>query len=49
MTLHIYGTLGQSRFDFMWDLLIRKAHAYIVLVPAQRPEAFRQARQILAL
>ncbi len=48
MTLHIYGTPGQSRFDFMWDLLIRKAHAYILLVPAHRPQEFRQARQILS-
>jgi uncharacterized protein len=47
MTLHLYGTPGQSRFDFMWDMLIRKAHAYILLVPAHRPEEFRQARQIL--
>jgi uncharacterized protein len=48
MTLHIYGTPGQSRFDFMWDLLIQKAHAYILLVPAHRPEEFRYGRQILA-
>jgi signal recognition particle receptor subunit beta len=32
MALHLYGTPGQSRFDFMWDILIRKAHAYILLV-----------------
>jgi uncharacterized protein len=48
MVLHIYGTPGQSRFDFMWDMLIQRAHAYILLVPAHRPEEFRQARQILA-
>ena len=29
MALHIYGTPGQSRFDFMWDILISKAHAYV--------------------
>ncbi|MFE4106036.1 GTP-binding protein [Almyronema epifaneia] len=47
MVLHLYGTPGQSRFDFMWDMLIRKAHAYILLVPSHRPADFRQARLIL--
>lgn len=45
--LHLYGTPGQSRFDFMWDILIRKAHAYILLVAAHRPREFRDARRIL--
>jgi len=47
MALHLYGTPGQSRFDFMWDILIRKAHAYILLVAAHRPEQFRDTRRIL--
>jgi uncharacterized protein len=47
MTLLLYGTPGQSRFDFMWDILIRKAHAYILLVAAHRPSEFRQARKII--
>ncbi|MBH8565770.1 ATP/GTP-binding protein [Nostoc sp. CENA67] len=47
MALHLYGTPGQSRFDFMWDILIRKAHAYILLVAAHRPREFRNARQIV--
>lgn len=46
--LHLYGTPGQSRFDFMWDILIRKAHAYILLVAAHRPDEFHYARRILA-
>ena len=45
--LHLYGTPGQSRFDFMWDILIRKAHAYVLLVAAHRPREFRDARRIL--
>jgi signal recognition particle receptor subunit beta len=47
MALHLYGTPGQSRFDFMWDILIHKAHAYIVLIAAHRPKEFRQARKML--
>ena len=46
-SLHLYGTPGQSRFDFMWDILIEKAHAYILLVDAHRPENFRYGRKIL--
>ena len=45
--LHLYGTPGQARFDFMWDILIRKAHAYIVLVAAHQAHQFRYARRML--
>lgn len=47
MALHLYGTPGQARFDFMWDILIRKAHAYMLLVSAHRPHEFRHARRVL--
>lgn len=46
MALHLYGTPGQARFDFMWDILIRQAHAYVLLVAAHRPGEFRYARRI---
>ncbi|NJL23470.1 MAG: GTPase, partial [Leptolyngbyaceae cyanobacterium SM1_3_5] len=45
--LHVYGTPGQSRFNFMWDILIQRAHAYILLVAAHRPEDFSKAREII--
>jgi signal recognition particle receptor subunit beta len=48
MELHIYGTPGQSRFSFMWDMLIRRADVYIVLVAAHRPNDFHYARQIIS-
>lgn len=48
MALHLYGTPGQARFDFMWDILIRRAHAYVLLVDAHRPSDFRSARRLLA-
>ncbi|MGB3691213.1 MAG: ATP/GTP-binding protein [Spirulinaceae cyanobacterium] len=48
MALHLYGTPGQVRFNFMWDILIRKAHAYIILVAAHRPNEFRYARRIMS-
>ncbi|AKG22563.1 GTP-binding protein [Calothrix sp. 336/3] len=46
-SLHLFGTPGQMRFDFMWDILIKKAHAYILLVDAHRPEHIRYGRKIL--
>lgn len=45
--VQIYGTPGQSRFNFMWDFLIQRAHSYILLVAAHRPNDFHYARQIL--
>ncbi len=48
MVLHLYGTPGQERFDFMWDILIRRAHAFILLVASHRPQDFWAARRILA-
>lgn len=45
--VQIYGTPGQSRFNFMWDFLIQRAHTYILLVAANRPNDFHYARQIL--
>ena len=47
-TLYLYGTPGQSRFDFMWNILIRKAHAYILLVAAHRPGDFQCVREIIS-
>lgn len=45
--LFLYGTPGQYRFDFMWDILIRKVDAYILLIDAHSPQFFRQSRRIL--
>lgn len=45
--VYLYGTPGQSRFDFMWDIVIEQSHAYILLVAAHRPQDFRGARKIL--
>jgi uncharacterized protein len=47
MALHIYGTPGQIRFDFMWEILIERAHAYVLLIAAHRPSEFHHARRIM--
>lgn len=46
MWVQIYGTPGQTRFDFMWEVLIERADAYILLVPAHRPADMRAAQHI---
>ncbi|MGF1487718.1 MAG: ATP/GTP-binding protein [Prochloraceae cyanobacterium] len=45
--LYLHGAPGQARFDFMWEILIRGVHGYILLVAAHRPQDFYNARQIL--
>lgn len=47
MILHMYATPSSSRLDFMGDMLIRKAHASVLLVPSHRPAEFRRTRSIL--
>lgn len=46
--LYMYGTPGQTRFDFMWDILIKGADAYILLVTANQPNSFSYAQDILS-
>ncbi|MBD2000819.1 ATP/GTP-binding protein [Leptolyngbya sp. FACHB-541] len=48
LEIHIYGTPGQSRFNFMWDILIQRANAYVLLVAAHRIDELVKARQIIA-
>ena len=45
--VHLYGTPGQDRFDFMWEVLCEGALGLILLVPGDRPEDYRHARGIL--
>ena len=45
--VHLYGTPGQDRFDFMWEVLCEGALGLILLVPGDRPEDYRHARDIL--
>ncbi|HEX7555270.1 MAG TPA: ATP/GTP-binding protein [Leptolinea sp.] len=47
LVLHLFGTPGQRRFEFMWDILAEGMLGYILLVDSTRPETFREARYIL--
>ncbi len=37
-SLHLYGTPGQERFRFMWDILAKGAFGLIVLADHSRPD-----------
>lgn len=45
--LYLFGTPGQSRFDFMWDILGEGALGIIVLVDSTNPTNFHEARKIV--
>jgi signal recognition particle receptor subunit beta len=39
--IHLYGTPGQERFNFMWEILQEGGLGLILLVDNARPEPFR--------
>lgn len=47
MVLYLFGTPGQKRFDFMWEILSEGMLGFVVIVDSTRPETFREARKIL--
>jgi small GTP-binding protein len=47
LVLYLFGTPGQDRFDFMWEILGEGMLGYIVLVDSDRPESLDEARGIL--
>lgn len=47
LVLYLFGTPGQRRFDFMWEILSEGMLGFVVLVDSVRPETFREARSIL--
>ena len=47
MVLNLFGTPGQKRFDFMWEILSEGMLGFVVIIDSNRPETFREARKIL--
>jgi len=47
LVLYLFGTPGQKRFDFMWEILSEGMLGFVVVVDSTRPETFREARSIL--
>jgi uncharacterized protein len=48
LVLYLFGTPGQDRFDFMWEILGEGMLGYVLLVDATRPDSLDEAVGILA-
>jgi hypothetical protein len=47
LVLYLFGTPGQRRFDFMWEILAEGMLGFVVMVDSAKPETFKEARSIL--
>lgn len=47
LVLYLFGTPGQRRFDFMWEILAEGMLGYIVLADSTRPDTFKETREII--
>jgi signal recognition particle receptor subunit beta len=47
LVLYLFGTPGQERFDFMWEILGEGMLGYVVLVDAEREDSIAEAAGIL--
>jgi uncharacterized protein len=45
--LHLYGTPGQERFDFMWDILTQGGVGLVLLINNSTADPFRDMRFFL--
>jgi uncharacterized protein len=48
LVLYLFGTPGQDRFDFMWEILGEGMLGYVLLVDASRQDSLDEAVGILA-
>ncbi len=48
LVLYLFGTPGQDRFDFMWEILGEGMLGYILLIDALREDSLEEAVGILA-
>ena len=47
LVLYLFGTPGQDRFDFMWEILGEGMIGYLLLVVAEREDSVQEAASIL--
>jgi uncharacterized protein len=45
--IHLYGTPGQERFDFMWDILVTGGIGLVLLLDNTRADPFKDMRFFL--
>jgi uncharacterized protein len=49
LVLYLFGTPGQQRFDFMWEILSEGMLGYVVLLDLARPASLDEAAGLLDL
>ena len=47
LVLYLFGTPGQRRFEFMWEILAEGMLGFVVLADSTRPETFKETREII--
>lgn len=47
LALYLFGTPGQARFDFMWEILAEGMLGFILMVDRSRPESLDEAKPVL--
>lgn len=47
VTLYLFGTPGQERFDFMWEVLSVGCIGYVVMVDSCRPAHLEETRRLM--
>ncbi|HOT90526.1 MAG TPA: ADP-ribosylation factor-like protein [Anaerolineae bacterium] len=47
--LHLYGTPGQMRFEFMWPILAKEMDAFVLLVDSTDRTSLMDAKQVIRL
>lgn len=47
--LYLYGTPGQVRFEFMWEILSQEMDGFLVLVDSTAPDTFETAGQMVEI
>lgn len=46
-TVHLYGTPGQTRYAFMWEILAKEMNGFIVLVDSTDTPSFPEAAELI--
>ncbi|MDQ7025559.1 MAG: ATP/GTP-binding protein [Anaerolineae bacterium] len=46
-TVHLFGTPGQTRFSFMWEILASEMNGFIVLVDSTDTPSFPEAAELI--
>lgn len=47
LVLYLFGTPGQERFDFMWEILAEGMLGFVLVIDRAREESFQEAKAIL--